>query len=275
MKLAILLTTALVSVAGSACAQDSTVAHPVADSGSTAAPKAWRTPAANAAFGKQIERDLAARGARVAIVFRAGRPRSKLPPGIAYTHAAFFVYGDIKGGDGHIYQGYSVYNLYQGDGQSQPVNQSYLRQDFPFDFISADAEDDVGIVIPTPEMQRRLMATIASPAYEKMHVPSYTLVSNPWDPKHQNCTEFVLDVVASSAWQTDDYAQVKADLKAWFKPTVVQANPFERFFGPMLDSRLNLDDQSGDIETATYESISAFMADNHLSETSYILKAGG
>ena len=54
------------------------------------------TPEQAAAFSKQMERDLADRGARVAIVFRAGRMRDQLPDGIAYTHGAFWVYRDIQ-----------------------------------------------------------------------------------------------------------------------------------------------------------------------------------
>lgn len=248
---------------------ESAGARPVADSGGTA--KHWRPATLNAAFAKQIERNLAQRQALLAIVFRTGRPRNKLPEGIAYTHGAFWVYSDVKGADGKSYKGYAVHNLYQGDGKTLAINRSYLKQDFPVDFISASAEDDVAIVIPTPEMQRRLMATIASPAYARMHVPNYSLVSSPFDPMHQNCTEFVLDVLAASAWQTDSYLQVKANLKAHFQPTPVKAGLLTRVFGPMVDPRLNLDDQAGEIRTATYESIAAFMAKNRLSDTSYVL----
>jgi hypothetical protein len=244
-------------------------ARPVADSGGKTGD--WRPAALNAAFAKQIERDLAHHQACLAIVFRTGRPRAKLPEGISYTHGAFWIYSEIKGADGKIYKGYTVHNLYQGDGKTLPITRSYLRQDFPIDFISAAAEDDVAIIIPTPEMQRRLMATIASPAYEGMHVANYSLVSSPFDPSRQNCTEFVLDVIAASAWQTQSYAQVKANLKAHFMATPVKAGLLVRVFGPMVDPRLNLDDQKGEIETATYESISAFMATNALSETSYVL----
>lgn len=244
-------------------------AQPVADSGGKT--KDWRPAALNAAFAKQIERDLAARHARLAIVFRTGRPRSKLPERIRYTHGAFWFYSEVKGADGKTYKGYAVHNLYQGDGKTVPITRSYLKQDFPIDFISAAAEDDVAVIIPTPEMQRRLMATIASPIYTKMHVADYSLVSSPFDSSRQNCTEFVLDVIAASAWQTDSYAQVKANLKAHFQATPVKTGLFTRVFGPMVDPRLNLDDQKGEIETATYESISAFMARNRLSETSYVL----
>lgn len=249
---------------------------PVPDSGGFSGHTAGRhfTAAEAADFAKQVELSLGARGARVAIVFRSGRPRNKLPAGIAYTHGAFWVYGDIKGGDGHIYKGYSSYNLYQGDGVSRLADQSYLAQDFPLDFISGSQVDDVAIIIPSPEMQRRILATIASPAYERLHIDDYSLVSNPFDARYQNCTEFVLDVIAAAAWQTNSYPQIKADLQAHFKPTIVRANVFERIFGPMVDPRLKMDDQDGPIVTATYDSIAVFMRDNHLLAETYRLDKG-
>nr|QQZ51728.1 DUF2145 domain-containing protein [Phenylobacterium glaciei] len=57
-----------------------------------------------AAFSKQVERDLAGRGAKLAMVFRTGRPRSQLPEGISYTHGAFWVYRNIKTADGQTQQ---------------------------------------------------------------------------------------------------------------------------------------------------------------------------
>jgi hypothetical protein len=246
--------------------------HPVADSGlSGAVPAPHFTAVEAAGFAKQVERDLAAHGARVAIVFRTGKPRKDLPEGIAYTHAAFWVYSGITGGDGKTYKGYASYNLYQGDGKTVAVDQSYLAQDYPLDFISGDQADDVGIIIPTPEMQRRLLAVIQSPAYEKLHVQSYSLVSNPFDARHQNCTEFVLDVISAAIWGTDDYAQIKADQKAWFKPTVIHANLFQRVFGPMVNPRLKMDDQGDEIETVSYESIAGFMRQYDLMSETYVL----
>ena len=228
-------------------------------------------PEQAATFAKQVERDLAMRNAHVAIVFRAGRPRTDLPDNIAYTHGAFWVYGETTGADGKTYKGYAVYNLYQGDGKSLPVDQSYLARDYPIDFISGSQADDVGVIIPSPEMQRRIENIVNSPSYEKLHVKSYTLVSNPFDARHQNCTEFLLDIVSAAAWQTDDYAQIKANLKAHFTPTVIHAGLLERIFGPVVDPRLNLDDQGGEIETAEFASIARFMKDNNLMQESYVL----
>lgn len=251
-------------------------AHPIADSGapggfSGRGPAQHLKPEQAAAFAKQIERDLAARHAHLAIVFRAGRSRKSLPDNIAYTHGAFWVYGATTGADGKTYKGYAIYNLYQGDDKTLPSTQSYLAQDYPIDFVSGSQADDVGVIIPSPEMQRRIEDIINSPSYEKLHVKSYTLVSNPFDAKHQNCTEFLLDVVSAAAWQTDDYAQIKANLKAHFTPTIVHAGLLERIFGPMVDPRLNLDDQGDQIETAEFASIARFMKDNNLMQESYVL----
>jgi hypothetical protein len=224
-----------------------------------------------AAFSKQIERDLAARGARVAMVFRTGRPRSDLPDGIAYTHGAFWIYRTITTADGQTLSGYAVYNLYAGDGQAWPKNRSRLVQDYPFDFARGSQVDDVAVIIPSPEMQRRILAVIDSPTYEALHNPVYSLVANPWTAKYQNCNNFMLDVVGAAAWETTDPARITADLKAHYQPTIVKAGPLMRLFGPIADSRLKTDDQSGPIRTATYESMSAFMDKNGLLQAAYSL----
>jgi hypothetical protein len=224
-----------------------------------------------AAFSKQVERDLADKGARLAIVFRTGRPRSELPDGISYTHGAFWVYSPITLEDGRTVNGYAVYNLYHGDGETLAKDKSYLHQDFPLDFVAATAVDDVAVIVPSPEMQRRILAIMDSPAYEQLHVAPYSLVSNPHDIKYQNCNEFMLDVIAAAAWETTDMKQLKANLKAHFKPTKVKTNLLERLFGPLADTRLKTDDQGGSIVTATYESMAAFMRDNGLLSETYVL----
>ncbi len=241
------------------------------DSYSNAGAGSHLTAEEAALFSKQVERDLAAKGARLAIVFRTGRPRSELPDGISYTHGAFWVYSPLALEDGRTINGYAVYNLYHGDGKKLAQDKSYLHQDFPIDFVASTAVDDVAVIIPSPEMQRRVLAIMDSDDYRKLHVPSYSLVSNPLDPKHQNCNEFMLDVLAAAAWETTDMQQIKANLKAHYRPTKVKTGLLARIFGPMTDVRLKTDDQSGSIVTATYETMAAFMKDNGLLQETYIL----
>jgi hypothetical protein len=224
-----------------------------------------------AAFSKQIERDLAAKGARVGIVFRSGRSRDHLPDGLAYTHGAFWVMRQVRTADGGMANAYAVYNLYAGDGKQWATTQSRLVQDWPMDFVRASAVDDVAVIIPSPEMQRRITVVIDSPAYAKLHNPDYALVASPWAGKYQNCTTFVLDVIAAAAWQTDDPARIALNLKAHFKPTIVKASGLTRLFGPIADARLRTDDHKGPIRTAAYESLAAFMRDNGLLQETYSL----
>ena len=256
---AVAAATVLAATAAPAAAQDSS-AQAVAD---------HFTPQESAAFSKQIERDLAGRGVRVAMVFRTGRARAQLPDGIRYTHGAFWVYRTITTQDGRQLSGYAVYNLYAGDGRAWPKDRSRLVQDYPFEFTRGSFVDDVAVIVPSPEMQRRILTVIDGPAYERLHNPAYSLVANPWAGRYQNCTDFLLDVVAAAAWQTDDPVRIRADLKAHYRPTTVKAGPLLRLFGPIADSRLRTDDQTGPILTATYESLAAFMDQNGLLEAAY------
>lgn len=236
------------------------------------APASHLTAEQAAAFSKQVERDLADRGARLAIVFRTGETRDMLPEGISYTHGAFWTFVPISLDDGRVINGYAVYNLYHGDGKTLAMDKSYLHQDFPIDFVAPSAVDDVAVIVPTAEMQRRIRSIMDSPTYRALHIQAYSLVSNPHDIRYQNCTEFMLDIIAAAAWETGDMAQIKANLKQHFRPTKVKTSLIERFLAPLAEDRIKTDDQGSTIITATYESMAAFMRDNGLLKEAYILR---
>ena len=71
-------------------------------------------------YSKAIEKSLAAEGTRLAIVFRTGRTRDKLPDGVDYTHGGVWVYQPIQPPDGTIMRGYTTWNLFHGDGETLP-----------------------------------------------------------------------------------------------------------------------------------------------------------
>lgn len=265
---------AIAALSLAACASGGGASGPVgASTGFSAQGAPTHLNAEEAAnFSKQVERDLAGKGARLAIVFRTGETRDKLPDGISYTHGAFWTFVPITLDDGRKISGYAVYNLYHGDGVSRAVDRSYLHQDFPYDFVAPTAVDDVAVIIPSPEMQRRILAIMDSPSYTALHIEPYSLVSNPHDIKYQNCNEFMLDVIAAAAWETTDMVQIKANLKKHFKPAEVKTNLFERLFAPIAQKRIKTDDQGGKIVTATYESMAAFMKNNGLLQETYILR---
>src|SRR5471030_3128600 len=208
------------------------------------------------AFAKKVERTLAAKGARVAVLARMGRPASELPEGMHFTHVAFAVYSEITTSDGRKVPGYSMHNLYQ---ENDHPDVSDLVQDFPVDFFAAVAKLEAGVIIPSADLQRRLLEVIASPTYKTLHDPHYSVIANPYTLGRQNCTEFVLDVVNSAIYQTNDIKIIKANEKAYFVAQPVNVNPLKLMFGAMFSAEVSTSDQSGPQVTATFEKIGEYL----------------
>jgi len=207
-------------------------------------------------FAKKVERTLASEGAHVAIVARMGRPLSEMPEGMHFTHVAFAVYSNITLANGSAVPGYAIYNLYQKDDRP---NVSTLVQDFPVDFFAGVAQLEAGILIPSPELQQRLLQVIASPAYASLHDPRYSLIANPYTLGRQNCTEFVLDVINAAIYQTSDIKIIKANTKAYFKAQTVNVNPLKLMLGSMFSAEVSTSDQQGKPVTATFEKIADYL----------------
>lgn len=235
----------------------------LAQSTSGAATVANREPAAIAGFAKGVEQVLAAHGARVAIVARIGRDPKEMPEGLSYTHVGFWVYSQVQTSDGRTQPGYAAFNLYQNDADG---NRSYLKQDFPFDFFSDVYQLRAGVIIPSPELQARLLQTIDSPVYARLHNPAYSIVANPFDGRYQNCTDFVLDVLTAALYRTSDKAVIKADERAYFTPQVVKVDGFRRLLAGIFVAGMHSDDHDSEIRTATFQSIAEFLQRYNLAE---------
>lgn len=214
------------------------------------------TPEQIIKFAKKVEKALAAKGARVAILARMGRPASELPEGMRFTHVAFTVYSEITTSDGRKLPGYSIYNLYQ---QNDKPDVSDLVQDFPVDFFAGVAALNAGIIIPSAELQKRLLEIIASPTYSLLHDPHYSVIANPYTLGRQNCTEFVLDIVNAAIYQTEDIKMIKATEKAYFVAQKVNVNPLKLMFGAMFNKEVSTSDQPDSPVTATFETIGAYL----------------
>jgi hypothetical protein len=207
-------------------------------------------------FAKKVEQTMADKGAYVAILARMGRPRSELPEGMHFTHVAFAVYSEITTSDGRKIPGYAIHNLYQKEGQPDV---SALVQDFPVDFFAGVAELEAGIIIPSAELQRRLLEVIGSPIYSTLHEPHYSVIANPYTLGKQNCTEFVLDVTNAAIYQTDDIGKIKANEKAYFVGQKVNVNPFKLMLGSMFSKEVSTSDHRGETITATFETIGKYL----------------
>lgn len=214
------------------------------------------TPDQLATFAKEVERSAAARGAQVFLIARVGRASSELPPGVHYTHTAFAVYSEIRTDDGRVVPGYAIYNLYQRTDRPEV---SDLVQDFPVDFFAGAHKLEAGVVIPTRDLQQRLLEVITSETYRNLHNPRYSVLANPYDVRYQNCTEHVLDVLNAAIYQIDDLTQIKANIRAYFVAQPIEVSPTKLLLGAVFRQDLALEDHSEQVETATFSTITEFL----------------
>lgn len=219
-------------------------------------------------FSKKVEKSLAEKGARVAILARVGRPRKYLPEGINFTHTALAVYSRITTADGRVVPGYAIYNLYQKAGQPDV---SELVQDYPVDFFAGVQVMEAGVVIPKPYLQRRLLEVLASESYKDFHNPSYSAIANPYTLELQNCTEHLLDTLFCAIYNTKNIKQIKANQKAYFKAQPVKVNPVKLALGSMFAADITTADHPGSPETTTFTTIGNFLDDFGLVSERYIL----
>lgn len=216
------------------------------------------------ALSKKVEKYAAAEGARVFLLARTGRAASQLPEGVEYTHVAFGVYSRITTEEGKEIPGYAVYNLYQ---QTEDPTHSKLVVDYPVDFTSGAYYPKIGVIIPTPALQKRLLEVINSDTYTKLHNPSYSAIASPYTVRYQNCTEFVLDVMNAAIYKTDDIEQLKNNARQYFKAQRIKAGPFKLLLGKLFAPDIKTGDHEGNLSTATFETLAKYLQDNGLAES--------
>lgn len=244
----------------------------IASAGSSEAGKAIHPPHKVAAFSNQVQQSLAHNGANVAIVARTGRDPKVLPNGVNYTHVAYWVYSNITLEDGSTGRGYRVYNLYQ---TSPNATRSVLVQDTPHDFFAGAYKLDAGIIIPDPQLQKKLLRVIASPTYAAVHNPRYSVLANPRNQQFQNCTEHTLDVLMAALYGIDDPKQIKANIAAHFTPQSIRIGGLKRGLATLASAAMTTEDHGSRVGTTTFGSLARFMKRHDLERKIYRLTPRG
>jgi len=218
--------------------------------------------AAIRALALKVNDELDHRKVNLAIIARSGRLRSEMPSGIAYTHVAFIVFEPVRTADGAVSYTYTVYNLYQGDQGRD--DRSYLKQDLTYDFVAGIAEPDVAICVPCDALQQRIIKVIRSPAYRALHNAHYNLLTNPWVDRFDNCVTHSLKVCVAAIYQTDDRTRIYEDIRAYFKPTHVRLGALQAVGSAFVTGLSREDEDDSGLQTATYNSLEAFLEQNGL-----------
>jgi hypothetical protein len=223
-------------------------------------------------FAKSVELFAAKQGARAFIIGRVGRPEKDLPEGITFTHTAVAVYSSITLDTGETVKGYAIHNLYQKEGQS---DKSELVIDYPVDFFWGVNTLKAGIIIPTPELQQRIVKVIASGKDKQLHNENYSVIANPFNNTFQNCTEHTLNILNAGVYQTIDMAQLKNNAEQHFKPQKIKTNPVKLLLGNWFVDDVSTKDHSGKVYTTTFTTIGKYLQKNELLSKAVVLNNEG
>jgi hypothetical protein len=222
-------------------------------------------------FALRLNEQLDAHKVNVAILARAGRPRSSMPAGIAYTHVAFAVFERLRTADGTEFYSYAVYNLYQGGKGAE--NRSHLKQDMIYDFVAGILEPDVAVCVPSEILQKRLAAVVRSPAYRALHIPAYNVVANPWVDRFDNCVTHTLKLCVAAIYDTSDRARIYDNIRAYFKPTPIRLGLVQAFGSNFAPDVSRADVDASGLQTATFESLKAFLETNGIVRETFTVVA--
>lgn len=248
------------------------ILSPAVWAGSNSNQEATFAPEKIIKFAKDVEKYAAQQGAGAFIIGRVGRPEDKLPKGIQFTHTAIAVYSSIQLASGESVNGYAIHNLYQKNGQPE---KSQLITDYPVDFFWGAQVLKAGIIVPTEDIQQRLIELIASGDNKKLHNPDYSVIANPFNNQFQNCTEHTLDMINAAIYQTTDTKKLKANAKAYFAPQRVRTSPLKLMFGSMLMDDVTTKDHRGKVHTATFSSIERYLQKYQLAQNAVTLLENG
>lgn len=199
----------------------------------------------------KVEHELHKRKVRVAILSRVGLPDLLRPNGVSFSHVAFVV--NIRSSSAK----YAIYEMIPED--KQPKRSALLKTPLK-DFFKKAIEAKAGVLIPSDQLQQRLLEIIGSPTYKALHNFNYSVIANPYNEEYQNCTEFTLDVINAAIYKTSDIKELKQIARNNFI-----AQPIGDLFIlalplAVLRFDVSISDQiEGAITTATFETIRDYL----------------
>jgi hypothetical protein len=198
---------------------------------------------------------LEASDAQVVLIARAGQDLSKY--GLRYSHMAY-AWRDHPQGRWSV-----VHELNQcGTAESSLFNEGLGN--FFQDLHAYEAR----LVLPSPEVQQRLAAMLATRTPQRLHSPRYNMLAYPFSTAYQNSNQWLLEswAAAMSEFPVTDRAQAQAWLKlANYQPITLDIPAATRLGARMFRANIAFDDQpfdrrmAGHIDTVTVESVLRFV----------------
>ncbi|CAN5708872.1 DUF2145 domain-containing protein [soil metagenome] len=194
--------------------------------------------------------------ADVAIIARVGQDLSKYH--LRYSHAAL-VRHEVDG------RWRVLHELNQCGTAESDLFEEGLGNFFMDDPFALETM----ILIPTPELQKKLRSSMASGQARQLHQKRYNMLAFAYSTLYQNTNQWVLEVLAAAQASEVNISQ-RTQAQAWLKLADYQAETLHiptltRLGARMFRANVSFDDHpmdrrmAGLIDTVTVESISRFL----------------
>ena len=206
-------------------------------------------------------------GAQVVALARIGQNLSEY--GVRYSHF------------GLAYRDNGKWRVVHKLNQCGTAHAAVYRQGLGEFFLDDLYEYEAAVVIPTPEIQARLLPVLRDNArLAQLNTPAYSMVAYPWSTRYQQSNQWALETLAGSL---DPAASTRERAQSWlqlhdYQPTVLHLDAFTRLGARMTRANVAFDDHpnskrfSDHIETVTVESMFAWMQRMHIAGQATVVR---
>ena len=193
-------------------------------------------------------------GAQVVALARIGQNLSEY--GVRYSHF------------GLAYRDNGKWRVVHKLNQCGTAHAAVYRQGLGEFFLDDLYEYEAAVVIPTPEIQARLLPVLRDNArVAQLNTPAYSMVAYPWARTYQQSNQWALETFAMAQ---EPAAVNRERAQAWLKlqgytPTTLHIGPLKRMGGRLTAANIAFDDHPGEkrftdrIDTVTVDSVFAWL----------------
>ena len=185
-------------------------------------------------LANKVRLHLEAQGAQAAVVARVGRDLSEY--GLRYSHVGLAL-RDAESGRWKVLHLLNHCGTAESALYEQGLGNFFLDDLFRFEAL---------VLLPSMELQQRLVEAVTRGVARRLHQPSYSLIAHPYSAKYQNSNQLLLELVASVLGNGESYrAAAHAQLmRAGFEPSVLYLPPLKRLGARMFSVNTQFDDHS-------------------------------
>jgi hypothetical protein len=193
-------------------------------------------------------------GAQVVALARIGQNLSEY--GVRYSHF------------GLAYRDNGKWRVVHKLNQCGTAHAAVYRQGLGEFFLDDLYEYEAAVVIPTPEIQARLLPVVRDNArLAQLNTPAYSMVAYPWSQTYQQSNQWALETFAMAQ---EPAATTRERAQAWLRlqgyaPTTLHIGPMKRLGGRLTAANIAFDDHPNEkrftdrIDTVTVDSVFAWL----------------